>query len=54
MSVTLVVLKNPFNPNDRDIYTVDVGLGRTLQAFLEGHAPANDELEYHASINGKV
>lgn len=54
MSVTLVILNNPFDHSDRTIRTVDVGLGRTLRAFLEEHAPAGEEQEYHASINGRV
>lgn len=54
MSVTLAILKNPFNPRDRDILTVNIGLGRTLKAFLEEHVDVGDEQEYHASINGRV
>ena len=54
MTVTLAILKNPFNTRERDIRVVDVGLGRTLQAFLEEHVAVGDEQEYHASINGRV
>lgn len=54
MSITLAVLKNPFDIRDRDILHVDIADPQPFSAFLEEHVRVGDEMEYHASINGRV
>ena len=54
MSVTLAILRNPFDVRDRDILRVDIAAAQPFQDFLENHVRIGDEMEYHASINGRV
>ena len=54
MSVTLAILRNPFDVRDRDILRVDIAAAQPFQDFLETHVRIGDEMEYHASINGRV
>ena len=54
MSVTLVVIKNPFDIRDRDITSVKLDAAQSFQDFLIEHVRIGEDLEYHASINGRV
>lgn len=54
MSVTLVKINNPFDIRDRDITSVKLDAARPFQDFLSEYVHISDELEYHASINGRV
>lgn len=54
MSVTLVKINNPFDIRDRDIKSVKLDTARPFQDFLSEYVHISDELEYHASINGRV
>lgn len=54
MSVTLVTINNPFDIRDRDIKSVKLDTARPFHDFLSEHVHISDELEYHASINGRV
>ena len=54
MSVTLVKINNPFDIRDRDIKSVKLDAARPFQDFLSEYVHISDELEYHASINGRV
>ena len=54
MSVTLIKINNPFDVRDRNITSVKLDAERPFQDFLYEYVQIGDELEYHASINGRV
>lgn len=54
MSVILAILKNPFDIRDREVLRLELMEPRPFQDFLEEYVKIGDEMEYHASINGRV
>jgi len=55
MLINLVVLKNPFNLQEREIKRINISADEMpLQDFLETYVPVMPQMEYHASINGRV
>ena len=49
-----MILKNPFNLQEREIKHIDIKDEQPLKTYLEEHAPISSTMEYHASINGRV
>lgn len=54
MQTNLVILRNPFNLQQREIKTLDIAKNISLSEFLRENAPVPLTMEYHASINGRV
>ena len=46
---TLVVINNPFNPNDKDVSKIDGGL-----AIFHLLNEQSEDIEYVVSLNGKI
>lgn len=53
-TTTLVKLNNPFNIEDRTIQRLTMSEVEPLSGFLVKYAAIPSEMEYHASINGRV
>ena len=54
MLTNLIILKNPFNLNQKECKLIELKSETTLKKYLEINAPVAINYEYHASINGRI
>ena len=54
MRTNLVILKNPFNIQEREIKSVEIADNILLSEYLSENVPVSSQMEYHASLNGRV